>query len=348
MKKSVAHFPGDYCHGSPPKWFEIQEGFDKGKSLFYLDFQTRAGTPQATVVFVHGNPESSYTYRHVIEHLRTSKHCIRIVAMDHIGFGLSDDADFEMVEMHHAANLLQLVRHLDLQQITLAIHDWGGPIGVGAFIEEAWRVRNLVVMNSTVFPMPADGYTYQNFPFPVLPWCITPRIVPNFLWGGLAAYVVSHGSPQSLPTFVAGVARFMWRHATRRISKDEAEYVWSESFRSKTNALSSKRFVSQTPFWGHGYRYVDARHGVQDNHAFYQNIQSKLPQVWGAGPQAIGVAGHFGDWDACGKASVIQQWTTALPQSVPHMHRHPNIGHFIEEYCGKDIAGSVLRLNHLT
>ena len=64
--------------------------------------------------------------------------------------------------------------------------------------------------------------------------------------------------------------------------------------------------------------------------------------------QAIGVAGHFGDWDACGKASVIQQWTTALPQSVPHMHRHPNIGHFIEEYCGKDIAGSVLRLNHLT
>lgn len=347
MKKSVAHFPVDYCHGSPPKWFEIQEGFDKGKSLFYLDFQTRAGTPQATVVFVHGNPESSYTYRHVIEHLRLSKHCIRIVAMDHIGFGLSDDADFEMVEMHHADNLLQLVRHLNLQQVTLAIHDWGGPIGVGAFIEEPWRVRNLVVMNSTVFPMPADGYTYQNFPFPVLPWCITPRIVPNFLWGGLAAYVVSHGRPQSLPTFVAGVARFMWRHATRRISKDEAEYVWSESFRSKTNALSSKRFVSQTPFWGHGYRYVDARHGVQDNHAFYQNIQSKLPQVWGAGPQAIAVAGHFGDWDACGKTSVIQQWTTALPQSVPHMHRHPNIGHFIEEYCGKDIAESVLRLNNL-
>lgn len=333
MRKNVSLFPADYCHDSQPNWFEIRDGFDAGKSLFYLDFQNRPGVAQATVVFVHGNPESSYTYRHVIEHLRSSEHCIRIVAMDHIGFGLSDDADYQMVEMHHASNL--------------AIHDWGGPIGVGAFIEDAWRVSHLVVMNSTVFPMPSDGYTYQNFPFPLLPWCITPHIVPNFLWGGLAAYVVSHGSPQTWPTFVLGVTRFMWRHATRQISNDQAEYVWSESFRSKTNALSSKRFVRQTPFWGHGYSYVDPRHGRQDNHAFYKNIQQKLPAVWGTGPQAIGLAGHFGDWDACGKSSVIQQWTTALPQSVHHMHRHKQVGHFIEEYCGKDIADSVLRLNHL-
>lgn len=347
MKRNITEYPVQYFHGSTPKWFIIKEGFDKGKSLFYLDFQTKIGSPVATILLVHGNPETSYTYRHVIDQLRNTDHCIRIVVMDHIGFGLSDDADFEMVEMHHATNLLQLTRFLNLQQITLVTHDWGGPIGVGALIEDDWRVRNLVVLNSTVFPMPKDGYTYKNFPFRILPWCITPKIVPNFLWGGVAAYVVSHGSPQSFLTFVAGVARFMWLFATKQISKDQPEFIWSESFRSRTNVLSSKRFVKQTPFWGHGYSYKDACHGIQSNHLFYKNIQEKLPKVWGTQESAIGVEGHFGSWDACGKESVIKQWIDALPQSRECMYRYEKIGHFIEEYCGEEIAQSVLRLNQL-
>lgn len=337
----------DYSPNGDLKWFSINDGFDAGKSLFYFDVQNKPGTALATVVFVHGNPETSYTFRHIVKHLWESKHCIRLIAMDHIGFGLSDDADFEMVEMHHAANLLQLVRHLDLQQVTLAVHDWGGPIGIGAFIEDAWRISNLVVMNTTVFPMPTDGYTYQNFPFRLLPWCITPRIVPNFLWGGLAAYVVSHGSPQSWPRFIVGIAQFMLKHALRRIPKNQPEYVWSESFRNSANAMSSKRFVKQTPFWGHGYSYFDSRHGMQNNRDFYGNIQQKISQVW-AGERKIGVACHFGRWDACGKDSVINQWTAALPQAVENTHCYENVGHFIEEYCGAEIAESVLRLNRLT
>lgn len=347
MTKSISNYPIEYFHESEPKWFILNEGFDSGKSIFYLDFQTKLGKPQATALFVHGNPETSYTFRHIIQQLRQSDNCIRIIAMDHIGYGLSDDADFQMVEMHHAKNLLQLIRHLDIKQITLVTHDWGGPIGIGALIEDDWRLRNLIVLNSTVFPMPSDGYTYQNFPFSLLPWCITPKIIPNFLWGGVAAYVVSHGSPQTFITFVTGVVRFMWLFATKQISKNQPEFVWSESFRCQTNVLSSKRFVRQTPFWGHGYTYKDACHGIQSNHLYYKNIQEKLPIVWGAEKSTIGVEGHFGSWDACGKESVIKQWIEALPQSKEHIHRYENVGHFIEEYCGEEIALSVLRLNQL-
>ncbi len=72
--------------------------------------------------------------------------------------------------MHHANNLLQLVRYLDLQNVTLVIHDWGGPIGVGAFIREPQRVSNLIVLNTTIFPMLPDGPLYTNYPIRFLPW----------------------------------------------------------------------------------------------------------------------------------------------------------------------------------
>lgn len=336
--------PADYCPAGSEQWFQIPEGLDAGKTLFYSDYQTGEGQPQATVVFVHGNPESSYTYRHIRDALLASGQNLRIVAMDHIGFGLSDQADFEMVDMHHTANLKQLIQHLDLQDVTLVIHDWGGPIGVGTFIDEPERVKALLVMNTTVFPMPFGGLTYTNFPYWWLPWCQTPKFIPNALWGGVAAAVVSNAVPQSGLRFVAMVARFLVNHGLKRIPSDRPEYVWSQMLRTKANTLSSKRNVLQTPYWGHGYSYEDSRHGTQDNHSFYDNIQSNISQVWANIP----VAGFFGNWDACGKTEVIRQWQAALPQITESTHSYPELGHFIEEYKGPEMAQSILALNKTT
>jgi len=57
--------PADYFPAGSARWFTIPEGLDKGKTLFYYDHIVGEGEPKATVVFVHGNPESSYTYRHI-------------------------------------------------------------------------------------------------------------------------------------------------------------------------------------------------------------------------------------------------------------------------------------------
>ncbi len=337
--------PEDYCPAGSACWFELETGFDKGKKLFYSDYTIGEGTPEATVVFVHGNPESSYTYRHIRDALINSGQSMRIIAMDHIGFGLSDQATFEMVEMHHANNLLQLIQHLNLNEVTLAVHDWGGPIGVGAFIQESWRVRNIVVMNSTVFPMPSDGFTYENYPVSWLPWCQTPKIMPDKLWAGVAAYVVSHSGPQSSFKFILNTSKYTFLHAFGLLKEGTPEHVWSQSLKTRANARSSKRMVRQTPVWGHGYTYMDKQHGRQDNHSFYEFMQNNIPASWGGENSKVKVAGFFGRWDACGKDSIIKQWQTALPNMKNETHTFPDVGHFIEEQKGPEIAQAILKMH---
>jgi pimeloyl-ACP methyl ester carboxylesterase len=339
--------PTDYYPEDSAQWFSIPSGFDAGKKMFYYDHVIGSGPPEATVVFVHGNPENSYTYRHIRDALMASGQSLRLIAMDHVGFGLSDQATFEMIDMHHSANLLQLIQHLDLSDATLVVHDWGGPIGIGAFIQEPWRVRNLLVMNTTVFPMPSDGVTYANFPVTWLPWCNTPRVVPDFLWGGVAGYVVSHASPQGTFKFLVNVGKYIFLHAFHLIPVGSPEYVWAQSLRTKANARSSKRNVLQTPFWGHGYSYSDPVNGVQSNHSYYLQMQEAISVVWGSGGQNIRVCGYFGQWDACGKQSVIDQWQKALPQMTDFTYSFPGIGHFIEEYKGEEMAESILQMNDL-
>lgn len=76
-------------------------------------------------------------------------------------------------------------------------------------------------------------------------------------------------------------------------------------------------------------------------------MQKEVPAVWGPEGKNIKVCGYFGQWDACGKDSVIKQWQTALPQITDFTYTFPNIGHFIEEYKGKEMAASILQMNNL-
>ena len=333
--------PKDYAPANSVNWFTIPEGYDAGKTLFYFDHLTKENiAPEATIVFVHGNPESSYTYRHIRDTLIASNRALRIVAMDHIGLGLSDQADYEMLDMHHSKHVKQLIQHLDLRNVTLVVHDWGGPIGIGAFMDEPERVSALLVMNTTVFPMPDDGLTYKNYPFPWLPWYLTPYLIPDSLWGGMAAKAVPNAHKQSTLAFAIGAAKWLTKHALNNIDTNSPEYVFSQMLRSKANGKSSKRNVHQTPYWGHGYSYTDKRHGTQDNRALYQQIQSTIHAVW----KDIPACGYFGQWDACGKDSVIAQWHHALPQMKENTHIFPDIGHFIEEYKGEEMAASILKM----
>ena len=120
-------------------------------------------------------------------HLVASGCSLRIVAPDHVGFGLSDQADFEKREMHHAEILIKLARCLDLQRIGPEIPDWGGPTGVGAQLRDPERVIAVTAINTSVFRMPEDGLTYRNFPSGGSPGPMTPRVMPDSLRGRLAA-----------------------------------------------------------------------------------------------------------------------------------------------------------------
>jgi pimeloyl-ACP methyl ester carboxylesterase len=340
--------PDDYWPSECARWFEIPSGHDAGKNMFYYDYTGGPGPTQSTVLFVHGNPECSYTYRFIRDALIQSGAPLRLVAMDHIGFGVSDQASFEMVDMHHAANLAQLIRHLDLHNVTLVVHDWGGPIGIGAFVDEPDRVERLVVINTGIFPIPQDHITYTNWPWRWMPWSRLPHVVPDSVWGGAAACAVLNANPGSLLKLYLKSFKYQILFSLGKIPPKTPASVYSEPLRSKANARSSKRNVLQTPVWGCGYSYTDPVIGKQDNHAFYEKMQETVPEAWGPQGANIPVAGHFGSWDPMGKDSVIRQWQEALPQMKQHTHIYPDHGHFVEEYKGAEIAASILELNGIS
>ena len=121
-----------------------------GATLHYVDEGPRDAAP---LVFVHGNPTWSFYWRHAIRRFSGSHRC---VAPDHIGCGLSDKpADYPYVLAQHIQNLERLLDELRLERITLVVHDWGGPIGLGFAGRHPERVARLVITNTAAFPGPA-------------------------------------------------------------------------------------------------------------------------------------------------------------------------------------------------
>ena len=127
-------------------------GTPRGHVMHYVD--EGAGEP---VVFVHGNPAWSFEFRHLIAGLRSEFRC---VAADHVGFGLSSRSDRK--EDHHpqvhAEAFAALLDELELQNVTLFLTDWGGPIGLDFARRHPDRVKRLVIANTWCWPVNRDPH----------------------------------------------------------------------------------------------------------------------------------------------------------------------------------------------
>lgn len=102
-----------------------------------------------TLLFVHGNPTWSFHWRNLLIALRSR---YRVVAIDHLGCGLSDKpqhASYRLAD--HVARLRSLVEWLDLQGVTLLAQDWGGAIGLGAAVALPDRFSRFVLFNTGAF-----------------------------------------------------------------------------------------------------------------------------------------------------------------------------------------------------
>ena len=123
--------------------------------MHYVD--EGAGDP---IVFVPGNPSWSFEARNVIKVLSGQFRCI---AVDHIGFGLSDKPqDFSHTPKDHAANLEALLDSLKLERITFVVGDWGGPIGLSYAIKYPEKTKSAVITNTFLWSVKNDWY-YQMF-----------------------------------------------------------------------------------------------------------------------------------------------------------------------------------------
>jgi haloalkane dehalogenase len=123
-----------------PKRFETGAG-----AMSYLD----EGTGDEAVVMVHGNPTWSFFYRDVVRSMRGRMRCI---VPDHLGCGLSDKPqDYDYTLPNHIKNLAALLESLHLRRVHLIVHDWGGPIGLGATLPLGERLGRLVLLNTAAF-----------------------------------------------------------------------------------------------------------------------------------------------------------------------------------------------------
>ncbi|MEF3077384.1 alpha/beta fold hydrolase [Winogradskyella poriferorum] len=98
------------------------------------------------ILFVHGTPTWSFLYRNYIKKLSENYRCI---AIDHIGFGLSEKPeDFDGKPETHSKNLTEFIQKLDLDSITMVVHDFGGPIGLSSAISNDSRIKQIIMFNT--------------------------------------------------------------------------------------------------------------------------------------------------------------------------------------------------------
>ena len=98
---------------------------------------------------VHGNPTWSFAWRSVAKEFSATH---RVIAIDHLGCGLSDKPQqYDYCLANHIANLQVLIEKLDLRNITLLAHDWGGAIGMGAAGRMPDRFSRFVLFNTAAF-----------------------------------------------------------------------------------------------------------------------------------------------------------------------------------------------------
>lgn len=131
-----------------------------GYRMHYVD--EGQGQP---VLLLHGNPTWGFLYRDFIGPLVDAGY--RAVVPDMIGFGLSEKPTREHAHSldGHSANLVALVRQLDLRGIHLVCHDWGGPTGLICAMAEPARFRSLTIMSTWAWPEPPATFHARMFPW---------------------------------------------------------------------------------------------------------------------------------------------------------------------------------------
>jgi haloalkane dehalogenase len=123
-----------------PNYLEIN-----GLRIHYLD----EGPIDGDVIYLlHGEPAWSYLFRKMIPTLVDAGY--RVIAPDMVGFGKSDkyiDIDDYSHQMH-VDTMSELIRKLDLKDMTAHVHDWGGLVGLRVIAEEPERFSRVIASNT--------------------------------------------------------------------------------------------------------------------------------------------------------------------------------------------------------
>jgi haloalkane dehalogenase len=119
--------------------------------MHYVD--NGSGPP---VVLVHGTPTWSFEWRHVIAALRDDT---RLVAVDHLGFGLSERPSAAAYRPEdHARRFRDWIGQVvPSEPVHLVVHDFGGPIALDWALDHPERLLSVTVLNSWLWSFAGDA-----------------------------------------------------------------------------------------------------------------------------------------------------------------------------------------------
>ena len=128
-----------------------------GVEMAYVDTGSPTATSGGAMVFLHGNPTSSYLWRNIIPHVSPLARCL---APDLMGMGESDatpDGSYRFAD--HSRYLdAWFDAVLPYGPVTLVVHDWGSALGFHWARRHPERVRGLVYMEAIVRPVTWDEW----------------------------------------------------------------------------------------------------------------------------------------------------------------------------------------------
>ena len=164
-----------------------------GLRVHYLD---ESGGSR-TLLCLHGEPTWSYLYRKMIPPFVAAGY--RVVAPDFVGFGRSDKPVQEEIYSFefHRNMLLHVIEKLNLSNITLAVQDWGGLLGLTLPMEMPERFERLLVMNTALGT--GDVPLSEGF----IAWRAYVAKTPNLDCAKLLARSCPHLSPAEAAAYEA-------------------------------------------------------------------------------------------------------------------------------------------------
>ena len=250
------------------------------------------------IVFVHGNPTWSFFFRSLINDLRSD---YRVIAVDHIGCGLSDkpsDKDYDYTMRSRVDDLTALLDHLNLgDNVTLGLHDWGGMIGMGWALAHVEKVRRVILFNTAAFLLPAG----KRLP---LRLSIIRKVSP------LASLLVRGFNAFSyLATRMACV---------KRMSRDVSA-AYRAPYDSWANRIATLRFVQDIPLRPADPSYELVR-WVDDHLDDLRDVPMLI--CWGE--RDFVFDDHF-----------LAEWRRRFPEAA--VHTFPDAGHYVLEDAGDEI-----------
>lgn len=124
----------------------------KGSKIHYVE--EGSGDP---VLFLHGNPTSSYLWRNIIPYVSRTR---RAIAMDLIGMGKSEKPDIEYRFFDHYEYVEGFIKALGLEDVSFVIHDWGSSLALHYARQNEGNVKAIAMMELILAPVP----TWEDFP----------------------------------------------------------------------------------------------------------------------------------------------------------------------------------------